>query len=408
VRGTDKPEIAQIAKKYATLGFTLYATSGTADILHKAGLRAHVVNKIRESPENNTMSVLESGKLSYIISTSEKGRDPANDDVKIRRRATTLGIPCLTSLDTADALAESLFSGYNEMNTELVDINNMRSERMRLEFTKMHGAGNDYIYINAWDREINCPESLSVILADRHYGIGGDGIVLIMRSETADARMRMFNMDGSEGAMCGNAIRCVAKYLYDNGLVKKEEMAIETMSGAKELELCTQNGLASSVRVNMGRAELTPAKIPVNLPGDGVIARAVTIGGEKYEITCVSVGNPHAVVFVEEPDELDLERIGPLFENDAMFPDRVNAEFVKLIDANTVKMRVWERGSGETLACGTGMCAAAVAAVLNGHCGKGEDIKVMAPGGELVINYTDERVLMTGNCVKVFDGVIEV
>jgi carbamoyl-phosphate synthase large subunit len=410
VRNQDKPEIAAIAKKFAQLGFDLYATEGTANELRRAGLMAETVKKIRESQENNTMSVIESGRLSYIVSTSEKGRDPASDDVKIRRRATTLGIPCLTSLDTADALAESLLSGYNENNTELVDINSMRSERMKLEFTKMHGAGNDYIYINAWDREINCPESLSVILADRHYGIGGDGVVLIMRSELpkVDARMRMFNMDGSEGAMCGNAIRCVAKYLYDNNIVKKETMNIETMSGIKEVTVHTQNGLVSSARVNMGRAILSPAEIPVALAGESVISRAVDVADGRYEITCVSMGNPHAVVFVEEPDALELPRIGPLFENNEIFPDRVNTEFVKVVDKNTLKMRVWERGSGETLACGTGMCASAVAAVLNGHCEKGEDIKVLSPGGELTINYTDERVYMTGNCVKVFDGVIEV
>ncbi|MDR0862166.1 MAG: carbamoyl-phosphate synthase large subunit [Oscillospiraceae bacterium] len=408
VRDTDKAEIPQIVKKYAAIGFKLYATSGTADVLTRAGLRVEVVNKIRDSAESNSMHLLESGKISYIISTSEKGRDPANDDVKIRRRATTLGIPCLTSLDTADALAESLISGYNELNTELVDINSMRSERMRLEFTKMHGAGNDYIYINSLGREINCPESLSVILADRHYGIGGDGVVLIMDSAVADARMRMFNMDGSEGHMCGNAIRCVAKFLYDNDIVRKTEMTIETLSGVKELELFTQNGLVSSVRVNMGVAELNPALIPVALTGERVVSRRVSIAGGEYDITCVSMGNPHAVVFVEEPDELDLEELGPEFEHDALFPDRVNTEFVKVIDGNTLKMRVWERGSGETLACGTGMCATAVAAVLNGHCAKGEDIKVLSTGGELIINYTDEKVLMTGNCVKVFDGVIEV
>ncbi|NLB29822.1 MAG: diaminopimelate epimerase, partial [Clostridiales bacterium] len=408
VRQQDKREIAAIAKKFKHMGFDLYATAGTAEELSRSGLEAVSVKKIRESPENNTMSLIESGKLAYIVSTSEKGRDPANDDVKIRCRATILGIPCLTSLDTADALAESLLSGYNENNTELVDINAMRSERMRLEFTKMHGAGNDYIYINAWDNEINCPESLSVILADRHYGIGGDGVVLIMRSEVADARMRMFNMDGSEGSMCGNAIRCVAKYLFDNGIVPKKEMAIETMSGIKELLLYTQNGAVSSVRVDMGNAELRPEYVPVKLEGESIIARDVKIGGENYGITCVNMGNPHAVVFVDEPDALDLTTIGPLFEHDRLFPDRVNAEFVKVVDKNTLKMRVWERGTGITLACGTGMCACAVAAVLNGFCEKGTDIKVIAPGGELTINYADERVYMTGNCVKVFDGVIEV
>jgi carbamoyl-phosphate synthase large subunit len=281
---------------------------------------------------------------------------------------------------------------------------------MKLEFTKMHGAGNDYVYINARDREINDPGKLAVVLSDRHYGIGGDGIVLIMRGETpgADARMRMFNADGSEGAMCGNAIRCVAKFLFDNNIVPKHEMIIDTKSGRRGILLYTQNGRALSARVDMGRAELSPDKIPVSLTGESVVARGIRVCGAEYEITCVSMGNPHAVVFVEDPAAIDLARIGPLFETNGIFPNRVNTEFVKVVDKNTLRMRVWERGSGETLACGTGMCASAVAAVLNGYCAKGEDISVTATGGELVINYTDERVYMTGNCVTVFDGVIEV
>jgi carbamoyl-phosphate synthase large subunit len=408
VRDIDKPEIAQVAKKFDSLGFSLYATAGTAGTLKGAGLKVEIINKISESADNNTMSLLESGKLAYIISTSEKGRNPANDDVKIRRKACMLGIACLTSLDTADALAESLFSGYSEINTELVDINQMRSEPMRLEFTKMQGAGNDYIYINCLEREINCPESLSVVLSDRHFGIGGDGVVLICKSETADAKMRMFNLDGSEGQMCGNAIRCVAKYLYDNHIVAKDIMTIDTLSGIKELHLSTRGGLVSSARVNMGKAELTPARIPVNLPGTAIIDRPVDIGGETYRVTCVSMGNPHAVVFQDEVDGLILEHIGPVFENHPLFPERTNTEFVKVIDGTTLKMRVWERGSGETLACGTGACAAAVAAVLNGHCEKGKDIKVILLGGELVINYTDDHVYMSGDCAKVFEGVIEI
>ncbi|MDR3309998.1 MAG: carbamoyl-phosphate synthase large subunit [Oscillospiraceae bacterium] len=410
VRRQDKREISKIARKYAQLGFELYATAGTAMELIRSGLRVTPVNKISESDRDNSMTVIESGKLAYIISTSEKGRDPATDDVKIRRRATTLGIPCLTSLDTADALAEALLSGYTETNTELVDINAMRSERMKLEFTKMHGSGNDYIYINSWDRDINCPESLSVILADRHAGIGGDGVILIMRSGVpgADARMRMFNMDGSEGSMCGNGIRCVAKYLYDNKIVEKDEMTIETKAGLRSLRVFTKDGRASHVRVNMGKAELNPKLVPVNLDGESVIARRVEIGGEDYEITAVSMGNPHAVVFVPETDSLDLEKIGPLFEhNTALFPDRVNTEFIKVVDERNLKMRVWERGSGETRACGTGTCASVVAAALNGFVPMNEDIRVSLPGGELVINYTEDAVFMTGDCVKVFDGVIE-
>jgi carbamoyl-phosphate synthase large subunit len=280
--------------------------------------------------------------------------------------------------------------------------------RVRLEFTKMHGCGNDYIYINCFDREIGDPERFAIALSDRHFGIGGDGLVLICRSDIADARMRMFNMDGSEGRMCGNAIRCVAKYLYDNGLCKKNEIKIETLSGVKTLLLNTENGSVVSVKVDMGKAELEPSKIPVTLPGDRIINEPVTVGKETYNITCVSMGNPHAVVFCDDPDSLDIEELGPRFEHHEIFPERVNTEFVQVIDRNTIKMRVWERGSGETLACGTGACAAAVASVLNGYCGKGQDIRVLLTGGELTINYTDERVLMTGNCVRVFEGVIEV
>ncbi len=420
VRDSDKAEVCDIAKKYLSLGFKLYATSGTAEVLKKDGLPVETVNKIHECDKDNTATILESGKISYIISTSAKGRNPAKDDVKIRRKACLLGIPCLTSIDTASALADSLLSGYSEINTELIDINHLRSERMELKFTKMQGCGNDYIYINCFDNaatngmEINSPESLSVLLSDRHFGVGGDGIVLILPSEVADAKMRMFNLDGSEGKMCGNAIRCIAKYLYDNGIVRKVQMTIETLSGIKELYLSTQNGTVSSVKVNMGKAELAPEKIPVVLQGESIINKEVTIDGKEYAITCVSMGNPHAVVFCDDKqggidlDNLNIADIGPSFENNPIFPERVNTEFVKVVSRNSLKMRVWERGSGETLACGTGACASAVAAVLCGYCDKDTDIKVGLLGGELVIRYTDDAVYMTGACKKVFDGAVEI
>jgi diaminopimelate epimerase len=277
-----------------------------------------------------------------------------------------------------------------------------------LHFTKMHGCGNDYIYFNCFDVEVNLSQSQIAQLSNRHTGIGSDGVVLILRSNVADAKMRMFNLDGSEGNMCGNAIRCVAKYLYDNGIVQKEEMRIETKSGVKELYLFIENESVYSVKVNMGRAELDPKKIPVNLTDESIIAKPVAIGGKEYAITCVSMGNPHAVNFVENVARLDLQKIGPLFENNALFPEKINTEFVELSSRNCLIMRVWERGSGETQACGTGACASAVAAVLNGHCDKNADIKVQLPGGELIVKYTDEAVYMTGNCVKVFDGVVEI
>ncbi|MDR1858349.1 MAG: carbamoyl-phosphate synthase large subunit, partial [Treponema sp.] len=408
VRNSDKAEIVGVAEKLIKCGFSLYATWGTARFLEEKGFPVQSVEKIRYNENNNTASLLESGKISYIISTSERSRDPAFDDVKIRRKACSLGIPCLTSLDTANALADSLLSDYSEINTELVDINNMRTSRIRLPFTKMHGCSNDYICINCFNLEINSPESLSALLSNRHTGIGGEGIFLILRSAVADAKIRIFNLDGSEDSIGGNAIRCVAKYLFDNGIVKKRQMRIETLSGVRDLNLSTRNGEVLSVTVDMGQAELRPEKIPVNLTGENVVARKVTIGGKKYAITCVSMSNPHAVVFCEHLDQIDLHTIGPLFENNPLFPNRVNAEFVEVMGRNHLKMRIWERGCGETMACGTGACAAVVAAVLNGHCDKGTDIKMQLLGGELVIKYTDQTVYMTGDCVKVFDGIVEI
>ena len=279
---------------------------------------------------------------------------------------------------------------------------------MDIKFTKMHGCGNDYIYINCFETEIESPEALAILLSDRHIGIGGDGIVLILPSEIADAKMRMFNMDGSEGNMCGNAIRCVGKFLYDNGIVKKNQIQIETKSGIKYLTLLIENNEVNSVKVDMGDAILRAEEIPVKLSGEIVIAKKVNIGDTDYEITCVSMGNPHAVVFCENLNELKLNKIGPLFENNEIFPDKVNTEFVEIIERNHLKMRVWERGSGETQACGTGACATAVASVLNGYCDKNTDIKIQLLGGELIIKYTDETVFMTGNCKKVFDGIVKI
>jgi len=279
---------------------------------------------------------------------------------------------------------------------------------MERTFTKMHGAGNDYIYFNCLSESIHNPETLAVRLSDRHFGIGGDGIILICPSDKADAKMRMFNADGSEGKMCGNAIRCVGKYLYDNGIVEKKSLEIETLSGIKKLELNTQGDRVRSVRVDMGKADFSPGSIPVLLDGGAVINRETKIGGKKYFITCVSMGNPHCVIFVENVDAIHIETVGPEFENAPVFPDRVNTEFVRVVDGKTLKMRVWERGSGETFACGTGACASVAAAVANGFCGRDEDIRVILRGGDLTVRYTEETVFMTGNAEKVFEGVVNI
>ena len=281
---------------------------------------------------------------------------------------------------------------------------------MKLNFTKMHGIGNDYIYFNAFDQEIREPEQLAKKLSDRRFGIGGDGVILICPSEVADAKMRMFNEDGSEGKMCGNGIRCVAKYIYDYALVPEEKtcVTIETLSGIKTIELTVSGGEAVSAKVDMGAAILSPTEIPIAFDGESVIDEPLDVDGAEYKITAVSMGNPHCVTFVDDVYGIEIEKIGQKFENHPAFPDRVNTEFIKVIDDKTLQMRVWERGSGETWACGTGACAAVVAACLNGYCKKGENITVRLRGGDLVINYSDETVVMTGPATTVFEGTVEV
>lgn len=278
-----------------------------------------------------------------------------------------------------------------------------------LTFSKMHGIGNDYIYINCFKETVTDPEKLSVFLSDVRFGVGSDGLVLILPSEVADFRMRIFNADGSEAMMCGNATRCIGKYVYDMGMTDKTEISLETNSGIKYLTLYPDaNNKIESVKVDMGKAILVPREIPVNSDLERFIAQPVTVDGKEYEMTCVSMGNPHAVVFLPEVDSLDLEKIGPFFEHHELFPDRVNTEFVRVIDDHTLQMRVWERGSGETFACGTGTCATVVAAVLNGFCKKEEEILVHLRGGDLrIIYHEDDTVTMIGPATYVFEGKME-
>ena len=401
----DYQEIISLARRFYELGLKLYATSGTAGAIAALGIPVEAVANATES--GRIHELMEQGELCYIVYTGAVKDATMGDYIALHRRAMQLGIPCLTSLDTANALADIIASRFNQSNTELVDINAMRTQRQKIRFTKMQDCGNDYIFIENFDGGITCPESLCVSLCAPHYGIGGDGIVLIERSEVADVRMRSFNRDGSEGLMAGNNIRCVAKYMYDNGYVRGESLRVETRSGVKSLQLFCRDGKVSSVAVDMGRAELDAARVPVLTEQPRMVDSPVTIGGEDWRVTCVSVGNPHCVVFCDAIDSLDLERIGPAFEYAEMFPERVNAEFVRVVNRNNLRMRVWERGSGETLACGTGACAAVIAAVENGCCDKGSDVKVTLLGGELTVNYTDERVLLTGGATMVYEGSFE-
>ena len=279
-----------------------------------------------------------------------------------------------------------------------------------LTFSKMHGIGNDYIYINCFQETVTDPEKLSIFMSNVRFGVGSDGLVLILPSEVADFRMRIFNADGSEAMMCGNATRCVGKYVYEHGMTDKTEVSLETNSGIKYLTLYVNEATnkVDAVKVDMGKAILKPAEIPVADDGDRFIAKPVVVDGVSYDMTCVSMGNPHAVVFLPEIDSLDLEKMGPSFEHHPLFPNRVNTEFIRVIDDHTLQMRVWERGSGETFACGTGACAAAVASVLNDQCKREQEILIHLRGGDLrIIYHNDESVTMIGPATFIFEGKME-
>lgn len=401
----DRFEIVGLAKKLDDLGAKIWATPKTAKAIESLGIKVNIVNKLRE--DNSIMDLVESGQLDYIVYTGKSDKASIADYIKLHNRANQLGIATITSLDTANAVADIIASRYKETNTELVDINFMRKEKGILKFSKMQGTGDDYIFFNNQCQIITCPESFAIEFCDRHKGIGGDGIVLIENSNIADAKMRVFNLDGSEGKMAGNSIRCVGKFLYDNDIVKKEKITIETASGVKVLHLFTRDGKVSSVTVSMGKAKLNAAEIPVTWDGEKVINEPYTVDGKEYNITCCSVGNPHCVVFVDNVDKIDIEKTGPQFETAPIFPERVNTEFVRIVNSKTLKMRVWERGNGETQACGTGACAAVIAAVENGYCNKDEDITVKVKGGDLIVNYSDTGITLTGDCNLVYKGEIE-
>ncbi len=283
-----------------------------------------------------------------------------------------------------------------------------------MRFTKMQGLGNDYVYVNCFEEEVKDPSAVAVKVSDRHFGIGSDGLILIKPSENADFEMEMYNADGSRGEMCGNGIRCVAKYVYDYGLTDQKQISVETLGGIKYLDLTVANGKVKQVKVDMGKPVLEAKQIPILLDQAdagkenlSVVDVPITVGGREYRMTGVSMGNPHAVVFLDDVKNLEIEKIGPLFEHHAYFPNRINTEFVKVLDRHTVEMRVWERGSGETLACGTGACAVAVACVLNGLTEREVTVKLL--GGDLLIRWDEEKdtVFMTGPAEAVFDGVWE-
>ena len=405
VNRRDQPEIVDIARRLDELGFRLWATDGTAREIARLGTDVEIVGKLGQ--DDRVLRLLESGQIDYVILTGSAHPDYIKDFIHLNRRCVQLGIPCLTSLDTARALADILASRYTLRNTELVDICHLRTEHRTLAFSKMETCGNDYVFLENFDGAITCPESLCVTFCDRHAGIGADGIILMERSEVAAAKMRMFNSDGSEGAMAGNALRCMAKYLHDHGFADGDEIAIETAGGVKTVQVYTTDGLVTSASVHMGRASFDLPPETVALPGGRFIDYPTPIAGETRRITCVDMGNPHCVVFCERVDAVDVPGLGPLFENAPIFPQRINTEFIRVVNKRTIKMRVWERGSGETMACGTGACAAVAAAVANGLCDSDCDVSVRCAGGELIVHYTPEAVTLTGDTRLVYTGETE-
>lgn len=277
-----------------------------------------------------------------------------------------------------------------------------------MKFTKMQGIGNDYVYINCFEEKVVNPAELSVRLSDRHFGIGGDGIILIEPSQTADCRMDIYNADGSQAMMCGNGIRCVGKYVYERGIARKQTLRIDTMSGIKTLQLGIKNEKVTSVTVDMGEPELSPGKIPVSLSGDRVVDRGLELEGSEYRVTCVSMGNPHCVLFVDDVKLFPIEVVGPKLEKHSVFPNRANIEFIHVVGQNEIEMRVWERGSGETWACGTGACASVAACVLNGKTER--DVLVHLRGGNLSVRWdeTTGHIFMQGPAEFVFDGTVDI
>ncbi|MBR6705476.1 MAG: carbamoyl-phosphate synthase large subunit [Clostridia bacterium] len=395
-------EILSLARRFFDLGLRLYATEGTARAIAGIGIP---VTSVSGAAENSGIArLMENGRLRCIVYTGAVRDATVGDYIALHRRAMQLGIPCLTSPDTAGALADMMAGGFRASNTELVDLNHMRAWRQRVPFVKMHSCGNDYIFIENFDGGIACPESLCVQLCDRHFGIGGDGIVLFERSSKADVSIRSFNRDGSEGRMAGNNLRCAAKYLYDRGYVRSELMTVEMAGQVHRLRVYLRDGQVSSVCAEMGRASFDASRVPVSLGLKEAVDIPLAVGGRCDRVTCVSMGNPHCVIFTDALEGLDLASVGPLYERADCFPDGTNTEFVRVINRTTLRLRVWERGIGETMACGTGACAAAAAAIRTGRCDGGKDILVKLPGGDLTVHEADGQMTLTGETVMVFEG----
>ena len=407
VNDQDKLDVLTIAKKFGDLGCTMYATKGTAKVINDLGFDCTVVDRL--SATDTVIKLMDEGKIDYIVYTGKTDMESINDFIRLHHHAILLGITVLTALDTANALADIIASKFTEDNTELVDINALRSEKLKLHFTKMQSCGNDYIVFDNRDGKITCPESIAVNYVLPHYGIGGDGIALIEKSDVADAKVRVFNRDGKEAPMGGNAIRCIGKYLYEKGIVKKTEMKIEMAKAVLDVKVYSFSGKVNSASVNLGQVALKGSQIPCVWDEEQIVGKTVNVGGIDYKITLVNLGNPHCVIFSDKVDAINVEAIGSEFENCEYFPEGVNTEFIRVVNKVTIKMRVWERGSGETWACGSGACAAVVAAVLAGYCEKDTNVTVKLRGGDLTVNYhSDGDIELLGNVKTVYEGMFEI
>ncbi|MCD8286140.1 MAG: carbamoyl-phosphate synthase large subunit [Clostridia bacterium] len=396
VNDKDKFEIVNIVKKFADLGFTFYATHGTAEVIRSIGIDCTDVARLSSNDE--IIKLMDDGKIDYIVYTGKTDIESITNYISMHHHAILLGITVLTSLDTTNSLADCIAGRYNQFNTELIDINRLRTEKLKLKFSKMHSCGNDYIFFNNFDGMITCPESLAINFSDRHYAIGGDGLVMIDHSDIADARMEVYNTDGSDAGFAANPLRCVAKYLYDNGLAG-ETMTIETCRGVKELTVIPFNGKASSVAVNLGKPVFDLAASNTE----------ISTSAGTYKVSYVNVGNPHCVVFADRIEDLDIETIGQSLLDTGLFPANSFIDLVRVVNDVTLRLRIWDKENGEMLACGTAAAATAVAAIENGLCRKDEIITVKLAGGDLFVQYKDDGTVSLDGSVKLsFDGTIEI
>ena len=407
VNDQDKLDVLTIAKKFGDLGCTMYATKGTAKVINDLGFDCTVVDRL--SATDSVIKLMDEGKIDYVVYTGKTDMESINDFIRLHHHAILLGITVLTALDTANALADIIASKFTENNTELVDINALRTEKLKLHFTKMQSCGNDYIVFDNRDGKITCPESIAVNYVLPHYGIGGDGIALIEKSDVADAKVRVFNRDGQEAPMGGNAIRCIGKYLYEKGIVKKTEMKIEMSKSVLDVKVYSFSGKVNSASVNLGQVALAGKDIPCVWQEEQIVGKTINVGGIDYKVTLVNLGNPHCVIFSDKVDAINVKAIGAEFENCEYFPEGINTEFIRVVNKVTIKMRVWEKGCGETWACGSGACAAVVAAVLAGYCEKDTNVTVKLRGGDLTVNYhSDGTVELLGSVKTVYEGMFEI